>query len=232
MTTAGEQINGALRLLGVLAEGETPSSETSQDALMALNQMTRHPGIYSILNIKTNKMYIGSAVNISRRWARHRHMLRRNIHHSPILQAAYNKYGADVFEWNILEFVDDKRALVSREQFWLDFFTPAYNVSTRATSVLGVKRSQQARLRMSLAQQGQKQSKETIEKRAKALKGHEVTDETRRKISASHIGIRPSVETRAKMSAAKKGKPQSPEVIAKRVAAIRASRLARIGAMT
>ena len=39
MTTAGEQINGALRLLGVLAEGETPSSETSQDALNALNQM-------------------------------------------------------------------------------------------------------------------------------------------------------------------------------------------------
>jgi hypothetical protein len=39
MTTAGEQINGALRLLGVLAEGETPSAETSQDALTALNQM-------------------------------------------------------------------------------------------------------------------------------------------------------------------------------------------------
>ena len=38
-TTAGDQINGALRLLGVLAEGETPSAETSQDALMALNQM-------------------------------------------------------------------------------------------------------------------------------------------------------------------------------------------------
>jgi hypothetical protein len=39
MTTAGEQINGALRLLGVLAEGETPSAGTSQDALFALNQM-------------------------------------------------------------------------------------------------------------------------------------------------------------------------------------------------
>lgn len=37
--TAGDQINRALRLLGVLAEGETPSAETSQDALMALNQM-------------------------------------------------------------------------------------------------------------------------------------------------------------------------------------------------
>ena len=39
MTTANDQINGALRLLGVLAEGETPSAATSQDALAALNQM-------------------------------------------------------------------------------------------------------------------------------------------------------------------------------------------------
>ena len=39
MTTANDQINGALRLLGVLAEGETPSAATSQDALTALNQM-------------------------------------------------------------------------------------------------------------------------------------------------------------------------------------------------
>jgi len=38
-TTAYDQICGALRLLGVLAEGETPSSETAQDALTALNQM-------------------------------------------------------------------------------------------------------------------------------------------------------------------------------------------------
>lgn len=37
--TAGDQINRALRLLGVLAEGETPSAATSQDALVALNQM-------------------------------------------------------------------------------------------------------------------------------------------------------------------------------------------------
>jgi hypothetical protein len=39
METAGDIINGALRLLGVLAEGETPSAETSQDALRAMNQM-------------------------------------------------------------------------------------------------------------------------------------------------------------------------------------------------
>ena len=37
--TAGDQINRSLRLLGVLAEGETPAASVSQDALMALNQM-------------------------------------------------------------------------------------------------------------------------------------------------------------------------------------------------
>ena len=37
--TAGDQINRALRLLGVLAEGETPSAAVSQDALTAMNQM-------------------------------------------------------------------------------------------------------------------------------------------------------------------------------------------------
>jgi hypothetical protein len=38
-TTANDQINGALRLIGMLAEAETPSLATSQDALSALNQM-------------------------------------------------------------------------------------------------------------------------------------------------------------------------------------------------
>ena len=37
--TAGDQINRALRLLGVLAEGETTSASVMQDSLMALNQM-------------------------------------------------------------------------------------------------------------------------------------------------------------------------------------------------
>ena len=39
MTTAGDQINGALRLIGQLAEGETPSAATAQDSLTALKQM-------------------------------------------------------------------------------------------------------------------------------------------------------------------------------------------------
>jgi hypothetical protein len=37
--TTGDLINRALRLLGVLAEGETPSAATSQDSLIAVQQM-------------------------------------------------------------------------------------------------------------------------------------------------------------------------------------------------
>lgn len=37
--TTSDQINRSLRLLGILAEGETPSAATSQDALMAFNQL-------------------------------------------------------------------------------------------------------------------------------------------------------------------------------------------------
>ena len=37
--TTTELINGALRLIGVLAEGETPSADTAQDSLTAMRQM-------------------------------------------------------------------------------------------------------------------------------------------------------------------------------------------------
>jgi hypothetical protein len=39
MATAGDIINGSLRLIGQLAEGEVPSADTAQDALTAMNQM-------------------------------------------------------------------------------------------------------------------------------------------------------------------------------------------------
>lgn len=57
--SAGDQINRALRLLGVLAEGETPSAAVSQDSLMALNQMieswnTERLSVFSTIDQKVN----------------------------------------------------------------------------------------------------------------------------------------------------------------------------------
>ena len=97
-------------------------------------------------------MYIGSSVSIKRRWSRHRRMLATKIHHSPKLQAAYDKYGADVFDWQIIEYIDSKDILIEREQFWLDFFKPDYNIAIYAERPhLGRKMSAETRQKMSEA---------------------------------------------------------------------------------
>lgn len=160
--------------------------------------------IYAIINTKTSDMYVGSAVDVARRWRRHTHDLRKNVHACRHLQNAYHKYGADAFDWEIIESVDRKEDLILREQVWLDFFRPAYNKRRVADSCLGLKRSPEAREKMRRAQTGRKQSPATIAKRAAALRGRPRPPEVRAKISASHIGIKPSDETRAKMSASAK----------------------------
>jgi group I intron endonuclease len=160
--------------------------------------------IYAIVNSKTSDMYVGSAVDVARRWRRHTHDLRKNIHACQHLQNAYHKYGATAFDWKIIESVDRKEDLIQREQVWLDFFRPVYNKRRIADSCLGLKRSPEAREKMRQAHLGSKQSPETIAKRAAALRGVPRSPEVRAKISASHIGIKPSVEARLKMSASAK----------------------------
>lgn len=96
-------------------------------------------GIYIIRNILNNKIYIGSSVNINRRWNVHKRSLLNNIHHSHVLQRAYNKYGIDNFSYEIIEYIDDVNKLIEREQIWLDFFKPEYNICITAGSNLGRK---------------------------------------------------------------------------------------------
>jgi group I intron endonuclease len=59
-------------------------------------------GIYKILNTVNNKVYIGSATHIEKRWRDHKWYLNHNIHHNSHLQSAWNKYGIKVFEFSIL----------------------------------------------------------------------------------------------------------------------------------
>jgi group I intron endonuclease len=89
---------------------------------MARKDKPGHAGIYAILCSSNNKRYVGSSVNIRIRWADHRCDLRKDRHHSPILQASWNKYGADQFKWGILEVCsdDDDENLLEREQYWMD----------------------------------------------------------------------------------------------------------------
>ena len=59
-------------------------------------------GIYMIQNLVNGKMYIGQAVDIERRWGRHRSRLRGNNHDNEHLQSAWNKYKEDNFEFTII----------------------------------------------------------------------------------------------------------------------------------
>jgi hypothetical protein len=63
-------------------------------------------GIYFIKNIVTNKIYIGQAVNIRKRFNCHKHMLRENKHDNIHLQRSWNKHGSKKFQFGVLEFCD------------------------------------------------------------------------------------------------------------------------------
>jgi group I intron endonuclease len=91
-------------------------------------------GIYKIENIKNNKIYIGSSVNLKNREYSHFRMLRKNIHDNEYLQNSYNKYGQDNFEFEIIELCsfDD---LISKENYYINKYESnnllfGYNLAT------------------------------------------------------------------------------------------------------
>lgn len=82
-------------------------------------EIPRASGIYQIRCIPTGKIYVGSAVNLQKRWTQHRSALRHNRHGNKMLQNAWNKYGEYNFDFTLLEFVD-KSNLIHKEQEWMD----------------------------------------------------------------------------------------------------------------
>ena len=103
-------------------------------------------GIYIIKNVKNDKKYIGSAINLNGRWNEHKSRLRKNKHPNLILQNVYNKHGIEILEFSVLEFINDKEDLILREQHYLDLWNPEYNICKIAGSTLGVACSDEARV--------------------------------------------------------------------------------------
>lgn len=64
------------------------------------------------------------------RLGQHLARLRGRKHHSPIMQAAFDKYGEESFECFVLEVVGGD--LIEAEQRWLDLLEPSYNIRTLA----------------------------------------------------------------------------------------------------
>ena len=186
-------------------------------------------GIYIILNNISGGCYIGQSKNINNRWYTHRLQLLQNKHHCKHLQHSYNKYGKEIFVFDILEtyeltnnFNIDKQILKELEQFWLDYMifirAHIYNDAKIASSPLGTKRTAEAKKKMSLAKLGislQEAYKQKIsvshkgkirsEKHCKnlslAFMGHSVSEETRKKQSLAKIGKVPANKIKKEIEA-------------------------------
>lgn len=182
-------------------------------------------GIYKILNIKTNKFYIGSAISFKRRQRDHFRELNNNSHCNNKLQNAYNKYGSDNFKFIQIEEVTDKTKLLEREQYYLDtllfaqeyiknndqrFLELGYNLSPTSSSPLGIKRSEETKKKCSIANLGRTLSEETKNKmkgRVPPNKGIPLTEDQKQVIREANLGKILSEETKNKISISNTGKP-------------------------
>lgn len=84
-------------------------------------------GIYEIRNKINGKRYIGRSKDIDKRWIEHMTMLENGIHHSIKLQRAWNKYGKDNFEFNILKEVKTRSMLHKNETKYINLYDSMLN---------------------------------------------------------------------------------------------------------
>lgn len=105
--------------------------------------MEKISGIYAIVHIESNRYYVGSAVDIYKRWSEHKSELLKNYHDNQRLQNFWNKYGKDAFEFKILEVVAKLADLLIREQYWIDYYQSnnrnlGFNIRKKAESNFGL----------------------------------------------------------------------------------------------
>lgn len=143
--------------------------------------------IYKIENSLNKHSYIGSAVNLRRRIRLHLNLLRKNKHHSTVLQNAFNEYDEHNFRIIILEIVHDIDMLIKTEQKWIDLDKPIYNMTLIAgkNCHIGCKRTQKTKDKMRNAQLGKTHTEETKEKLRFINLGKKQSEATRKKRSDS-----------------------------------------------
>lgn len=138
---------------------------------------TSTPAIYAIYHKPTGRIYIGSAIDISKRWACHRSHLKKGIHNNGYLQRTHDKYGIESFEFRVIEPVPDPLNLITREQYWIDKAdacnrAKGFNINPAAGSPLGRKSSDETKRKISIAGKGRIHSEETKRKIAQKAMGN------------------------------------------------------------
>jgi group I intron endonuclease len=174
--------------------------------LQYINKFDLQAGIYKILrNVKgVEKVYIGSSVEIFKRYKSHLNSLRNDDHYNRHLQASFNKYGEDKFIFEVIENVEDVNIIIKREQHWLDYYESynhlkGYNISPTAGNVLGIKWTEESKEKVREGRKGKKsgsnnnfygktQSQETRNRISNHRKGKPLSDEIKRKMSLKNRG--------------------------------------------
>jgi group I intron endonuclease len=189
-------------------------------------------GVYAIRNVVNGKSYVGSSISVHNRMAAHKNQLNKGCHHSVKLQRAWVKYGANSFEFSVLELVSDTAKLVEREQHYINSMNAVkagYNISPTAFSCLGITRSEEVKAKLSRIQkaktlqpgyknpfEGKTHSEETRKRLSEAFTRR--TPEMLKRNAESHAGIKWPEETRRRRSAQSKERGISDELRAKMIA--------------
>ena len=184
-------------------------------------------GIYKIENLKTNKVYIGSAVNVTKRFRCHISTLRSGKHRNDKLQKSFNKHGDDCFEFKVLIECEVKDLLMY-EQKLIDLYdavTNGYNICPTAGSFIGRKHSEETKAKMRKAWEARRlkplkppseEAKRKISESKIGKKRKPFTEEAKRNMSLSRVGnknrlgIPHTEETKAKMKATRLLKKEKP----------------------
>lgn len=187
---------------------------------------TRTPisGIYCIRNIINGKIYIGQSKSCVYRWREHKSSLRGGYHDNSYLQASFDKYGEEAFEYSILEECEESRR-DEREMFWIDHYNStnrAYGFNRMFGGCLNKSHSQETKdkIRNSIKaleikphkRYGCKWSEERKAEMSILMTGRKLppcSKEKKERLSKANIGKKASEETRAKLSEKKIGNHNS-----------------------
>lgn len=93
-------------------------------------------GVYALRCKNSNRVYIGSSIDLQRREIEHISELKRDNHHCKELQKDFNILGRDSFYFEILEYVSDESILRERELFFIQQYNgpDLYNSITNKTT--------------------------------------------------------------------------------------------------
>jgi group I intron endonuclease len=159
----------------------------------------------------------------------HEYSLNKNKHDNRHLQSAWNHYGSDAFEFEVIAVYPERTERDAAEQALIDehYGPGCYNImkKVRPERTTYSHTPEETRAKQSAAMKGKKHSPEHRAAIGAALKGKERSPEHRAALNAANVGKKHSPEACAAMSAARKGKKHSPEHRAAVIAANKGKKL-------